>query len=192
MRRIEQFARFKRDRRRESKGQHRAGLNAFLTEALQHSVYDLPLSEQDRDHALVGDWSDHRECDLKPDLILIYRKIDDDVLCSWRASVSTANWGCEVMFRALSTSEPSRIDFERSFFGHSKSSINEFSNVAISSTLAVLVMEWGWNLCFLPPWSVYSPAGLNVNSKKTTSCGFFSSSLLRCCSMHQERRRERP
>ena len=48
MRRIEQSARFKRDRRRESKGWHRAGLNALLTEALQHLVYDLPLGEQYR------------------------------------------------------------------------------------------------------------------------------------------------
>ncbi len=80
MRRIEQSARFKRDRRRESKGRHRAELNALLTEALQHLVYDLPLGEQYRDHALAGNWNDHRDCHLKPDLILIYRKIDDDVL----------------------------------------------------------------------------------------------------------------
>ena len=69
-------------------------LTPFLTEALQHLVYDLPLSEQYRDYALAGNWSDHRDCPLKPDLILIYRKIDDDVLCSWCASVLTANWGC--------------------------------------------------------------------------------------------------
>ena len=80
MRRIEHSASFKRDRRRESKGRHRAGLNAILTEALQHLVYDLSLGEQYRDHALAGNWSDHRDCHLKPDLILIYRKIDDDVL----------------------------------------------------------------------------------------------------------------
>ena len=80
MRRIEQSVRFNRDRRRESKGRHRTELNALLTEALQHLVYDLPLGEQYRDHALAGNWSDHRNCHLKPDLILIYRKIDDDVL----------------------------------------------------------------------------------------------------------------
>ena len=33
---------------------HRAWLNAILTEALQHLVYDLPLGEQYRDHALSG------------------------------------------------------------------------------------------------------------------------------------------
>ena len=58
----------------------RTWLNAILTEALQHLVYDLPLGEQYRNHALASNWSDHRDCHLKPDLILIYRKIDDDVL----------------------------------------------------------------------------------------------------------------
>jgi len=33
-----------------------------------------------RDHALTGDWRDHRDCHIKPDLVLIYRKPDDDTL----------------------------------------------------------------------------------------------------------------
>ena len=33
-----------------------------------------------RDHALVGDWSDHRDCHIRPDLILIYRKPDAEHL----------------------------------------------------------------------------------------------------------------
>ncbi|KMQ72798.1 YafQ toxin protein [Candidatus Burkholderia pumila] len=34
------------------------------------------------DHALIGEWSDHRDCHLKPDLvlILIYRKPDPSTL----------------------------------------------------------------------------------------------------------------
>jgi addiction module RelE/StbE family toxin len=28
-------------------------------------------------YALSGDWQDHRDCHLKPDLVLIYRKPDD-------------------------------------------------------------------------------------------------------------------
>ncbi len=41
---------------------------------------DLPLAEKHRDHALTGNWKDHRYCHVKPDLVLIYRKPDDAVL----------------------------------------------------------------------------------------------------------------
>jgi mRNA interferase YafQ len=41
---------------------------------------DNPLPERNRDHALSGEWHDFRECHLKPDLLLIYRKPDADVL----------------------------------------------------------------------------------------------------------------
>jgi mRNA interferase YafQ len=29
---------------------------------------------------LTGDWKDHRDCHIKPDLVLIYRKPEDSVL----------------------------------------------------------------------------------------------------------------
>jgi mRNA interferase YafQ len=29
------------------------------------------------DHPLGGEWNDHRDCHIRPDLILIYRKPDD-------------------------------------------------------------------------------------------------------------------
>jgi len=38
---------------------------------------DTPLPQRNLDHALSGEWSDHRECHIRPDLILIYRKPDD-------------------------------------------------------------------------------------------------------------------
>jgi mRNA interferase YafQ len=41
---------------------------------------DTPLPERNRDHALEGDWSDHRQRHLKPDLLLIDRKPDTEVL----------------------------------------------------------------------------------------------------------------
>ena len=41
---------------------------------------DQSLAEKHRDHALTGDWKDHRDCHIKPDLVLIYRKPDDAVL----------------------------------------------------------------------------------------------------------------
>ena len=36
---------------------------------------DEPLPERFRDHSLSGDWVDHRDCHLKPDLVLIYRML---------------------------------------------------------------------------------------------------------------------
>jgi mRNA interferase YafQ len=38
------------------------------------------LPERNRDHSLSGEWRDHRDCHLKPDLILIYRIPDDETL----------------------------------------------------------------------------------------------------------------
>jgi mRNA interferase YafQ len=38
------------------------------------------LPENNRDHALIGDWDGYRECHIKPDLLLIYRKPDADTL----------------------------------------------------------------------------------------------------------------
>lgn len=35
------------------------------------------LPERYRDHALKGDWEGHRECHIKPDLLLIYRIFED-------------------------------------------------------------------------------------------------------------------
>jgi mRNA interferase YafQ len=41
---------------------------------------DEPLAERYRDHPLTGEWNDHRDCHLKPDLVLIYRKPDTERL----------------------------------------------------------------------------------------------------------------
>jgi mRNA interferase YafQ len=41
---------------------------------------DEPLAERHRDHALTGEWKDSRDCHIKPDIVLIYRKFDDKIL----------------------------------------------------------------------------------------------------------------
>lgn len=43
-------------------------------------LVDHLLPEGNRDHALSGDWAGYRECHIKPDLLLIYRKPDPDTL----------------------------------------------------------------------------------------------------------------
>lgn len=80
MRRIEHTNAFRRDFKREKRGQHRRDVEALITLAVSLLAEDKPLPEKNRDHALGGEWHDFRECHLKPDLLLIYRKPDADVL----------------------------------------------------------------------------------------------------------------
>jgi len=37
---------------------------------------DIPLAEKNKDHTLSGDWVGFRECHIRPDWLLIYRKSD--------------------------------------------------------------------------------------------------------------------
>jgi mRNA interferase YafQ len=69
-----------RDFKREKCGQHRRDIEVLVIGAATLLAEDRPLLEKSRDHALTGEWRDHRECHLKPDLLLIYRKPDADIL----------------------------------------------------------------------------------------------------------------
>ncbi len=80
MRTIERTTQFKRDYKRESRGQHRASLDADLASVVEALARDEPLAARFRDHALSGNWSDHRDCHVKPDLILIYQRAEPDTL----------------------------------------------------------------------------------------------------------------
>jgi len=80
MRTIERTSQFKRDYKREAKGQHRATLDADLFSVVQTLTNDLPLQPHHRDHPLTGEWRDHRDCHIKPDLVLIYQIPDNDTL----------------------------------------------------------------------------------------------------------------
>lgn len=80
MRTIRYTSRFKRDYRRERSGQHGRKLDALLMEVVDLLAADTPLPRRHFDHPLTGEWSDHRDCHIKPDLVLIYRKPDDDSL----------------------------------------------------------------------------------------------------------------
>ena len=80
MRTIERSTQFKRDYKRESKGPHRATLAHDFKPVLTALANDQLLVEKYRDHALTGEWNDHRDCHVKPDLVLIYRKPDEESL----------------------------------------------------------------------------------------------------------------
>jgi mRNA interferase YafQ len=80
MRRIEQTGQFRKDYKREAKGQHRATLAADFLAVVTALAHDQALLAKHRDHALTGEWKDHRDCHIKPDLVLIYRKPDEATL----------------------------------------------------------------------------------------------------------------
>lgn len=80
MRTIEYTNQFKRDFKRVRKGPHRGALETDFASIVRVLATDQPLSAKHRDHALTGDWSDHRDCHIKPDLVLIYRKPVENVL----------------------------------------------------------------------------------------------------------------
>ena len=80
MRTIEWTSQFKRDYKREGKGQRRATLDVELFPIVEALANDQLLDPRYRDHALTGDWKDYRDSHIKPDMVLIYRKPDDVVL----------------------------------------------------------------------------------------------------------------
>jgi len=80
MRTIDRTTQFKRDYKREKKGKYRSTLEPSLVDVLKLLISDQLLDEKYRDHALTGNWQDHRDCHIKPDLVLIYRKLDKNVI----------------------------------------------------------------------------------------------------------------
>jgi mRNA interferase YafQ len=80
MRTIERTGQFKRDYKREAKGVHRETLEADFVAVVTALASDQPLDARHRDHALTGEWKDHRDCHVRPDLVLIYRKPDAGTL----------------------------------------------------------------------------------------------------------------
>ena len=67
---------FKRDYKREISGQHAADLDDVLRAVTELLCAGSSLPKSNRDHALKGPWKGARDCHLKPDLVLIYRKTD--------------------------------------------------------------------------------------------------------------------
>ena len=68
--------RFKRDLKRAKKRELDTDrLDAIVTKLREGEE----LAPRYRDHALKGEWEDHRECHIAPDWLLIYQTDDDEV-----------------------------------------------------------------------------------------------------------------
>ncbi len=67
---------FKRDLKK-----HYLELATFeWSEVLQALIRDEELPQKYSDHALKGNYQGCRDCHIKPDLVLIYEKINNDLL----------------------------------------------------------------------------------------------------------------
>ncbi len=51
----------------------------LLEDVISVLAMGMPLPEKNRDHALTGRWTGHRECYILPDWLLIYR-VEDNIL----------------------------------------------------------------------------------------------------------------
>jgi len=80
MRVIEFSGQYRRDLKREFRGIHGRTLEADLSSTLLALATDKPLDPKYRDHALTGDKKGVRDCHIKPDLVLLYRKPDTETL----------------------------------------------------------------------------------------------------------------
>lgn len=73
-------SRFKRDFKRVAAGPHGKDIVRMLEEVFAFLLVEESLPPRYRDHSLSGDYQDCRDCHLKPDLLLIYRKLDGEVV----------------------------------------------------------------------------------------------------------------
>jgi mRNA interferase YafQ len=80
MRTISFTARFKKDFKRVQKSQPADPLEAELQPIIDMLLEDVALPPKNRDHALRGEWNGFRECHIRPDLVLIYRKCEPQML----------------------------------------------------------------------------------------------------------------
>ena len=79
MRTIKYTNKFKRDYKRERSGKSRQfvqELDREFSNLVGLLAADTALPRRYVDQPLTGDWKDFRDCHLRPDLVLIYRKPD--------------------------------------------------------------------------------------------------------------------
>ena len=80
MRRVQRTAKFRADLKRILSGIDRKAGEEILPNIVYSLACDQLMVPRLRDHALTGNWKGHRECHIKPDLLLIYRKPNSEIL----------------------------------------------------------------------------------------------------------------
>ena len=79
MRKIEHTAKYRTDYKRERKRDPR--IESRLRPVVEALARNKPLPDWVRDHKLKGKWQDHRECHIRGDLLLIYRRTAERLVC---------------------------------------------------------------------------------------------------------------
>ncbi len=74
MRKLQRKNVFKRDFKKNG------DISPAFIEVIYLLLNDQPLPKKYQDHGLTGNWVGFRDCHIEPDLVLIYRKVDDDLL----------------------------------------------------------------------------------------------------------------
>ena len=81
MRTIELSNAFKKDYKRvKANPRYSNDLRKIYESAVLLLAEDKPLPESYKDHFLIGEWKGYRECHLKPDLLLIYKSEEPNIL----------------------------------------------------------------------------------------------------------------
>ncbi len=73
---LKSTSQYKRDLKRY---RHDADLISTLTKVISDLAADIPLKASMRDHDLHNNWEGCRECHVKPDVLLVYRKTDGEI-----------------------------------------------------------------------------------------------------------------
>ncbi|MCX7115129.1 MAG: type II toxin-antitoxin system YafQ family toxin [Gammaproteobacteria bacterium] len=87
MRKIDRSTAFKRDFKKHG------DIDTALIDVLYKLIHDETLPEKYRDHGLTGNWLGYRECHIKPDLLLIYKKLDQNMLLLSRLGTHSELFG---------------------------------------------------------------------------------------------------
>lgn len=60
------------------KFEHQRAVMLALREVIESILQTQPLEEKYCNHSLVGNWIGHKECHIKPDILLIYKLEEND------------------------------------------------------------------------------------------------------------------
>jgi len=77
---VELTGQFRRDWKQLKRGRYAQALDQDFSTLLSLLRSDAILPDRYHDHQLGSEWKDCRDCHLKPDLVLIYLKPDDDTV----------------------------------------------------------------------------------------------------------------
>jgi mRNA interferase YafQ len=80
LRSVKYTTRFSKDLKREGKSPNNKELSSKLQSIIDLLCEDKELPARLQDHALVGDLIGWRELHVKPDLLLLYRKVGEEWL----------------------------------------------------------------------------------------------------------------